>query len=273
MLIALSPAKSLDYSTPTPYSDAIPVSLPSFMLQSAQLIDLLIKLNSLELMELMGISEPLAVLNKQRYAAWVMAPIPLQSTPSSQMMQLPQAKAAIFAFNGDVYEGLDAYSLNLKQLNYVQKHTRILSGLYGVLRPFDLLQAYRLEMGTRLANSKGANLYAFWGDTIAHTLREDLDGHKSNVVINLASDEYFKSVRLSALNVKVITPVFQDWKNDRYKIISFYAKRARGLMARYCAQHQITNPEKLKQFDLEGYAFDPEHSEQNQWVFRRRLAA
>ncbi|PRC91310.1 peroxide stress protein YaaA [Solimicrobium silvestre] len=261
MLIALSPAKSLDYNTPIPHSDAIQLSLPTFMPQAARLISLLKKQNSLELMQLMGISESLAQLNKERYAAWVKSP------------SLEQGKAAIFAFNGDVYEGLDAYSLNLKQLNYVQKHTRILSGIYGVLRPFDLLQAYRLEMGTRLTNPKGANLYAFWGDTIADNLRAVLSEHKEQVVINLASDEYFKSVRLPALKAEVITPVFQDWKNDRYKIISFYAKRARGLMARYCAQHQITNPEQLKQFDLDGYAYDADNSDQQRWMFRRRLAA
>ena len=260
MLIALSPAKSLDYSTPIPHSDSISLSLPDFMKQSAQLITLLKKQSALGLMELMSISEPLAQLNKARYAAWKVKP------------GMESGKAAIFAFNGDVYEGLDAYSLNLKQLSYHQKHTRILSGLYGVLRPFDLLQAYRLEMGTRLANAKGSNLYAYWDDIIAKKLTEELQQHSSNTVINLASEEYFKSVKLSALNAEVITPIFQDWKTDRYKIISFYAKRARGLMARYCAQHNITNPEKLKQFNVDGYAFDADSSDQYRWVFRRRLA-
>ena len=261
MLIALSPAKSLDYSTPTPHPEAIPISLPELMKPAGQLVQLLKKQNALELMQLMGISETLAQLNKQRFGDWKKNPLP------------EQGRAAIFAFNGDVYEGLDAYTLNLTQLNYVEQHTRILSGLYGVLRPFDQLQAYRLEMGTRLANSKGANLYAFWGDVIAANLRRQLQQHQAQVVINLASEEYFKSVKLAALKAPVITPVFQDWKNDRYKIISFYAKRARGLMVRYAAQHHITDPEQLKQFNLDGYAFDADESDQQQWVFRRRIAA
>ena len=260
MLIALSPAKSLDYSTQPPHSDSFPLSLPDFMKQSAQLITLLKKQSALELMELMSISEPLAQLNKARYVDW-------KAKPS-----LEHGKAAIFAFNGDVYEGLDAYSLSVKQLAYVQKHTRILSGLYGVLRPFDVLQAYRLEMGTRLDNAKGPNLYAYWGDTIAKKLNQELEGHSAQVVVNLASEEYFKSVQLAKLKADVITPVFQDWKTDRYKIISFYAKRARGLMARYCALHNVTNPEKLKQFHLDGYAFDADSSDQQHWVFRRRAA-
>ena len=259
MLIVLSPAKSLDYTTSIPHADSIISSLPAFMPQSSRLIDLLKKNSVSELMQLMGISEALAIINKSRYASWSVSPGPDQGRP------------AIFAFNGDVYEGLDAYSLDPVQLTYLQKQVRILSGLYGVLRPFDLLQAYRLEMGTRLATPQGANLYAFWGDTIASECRDALTGHAAQFVINLASDEYFKSVRIGTLNKEVITPVFLDWKNDRYKIISFYAKRARGLMARYCAQHNITDPEKLKEFAEEGYVFDAAQSNRSQWVFCRKI--
>jgi len=276
MLLVLSPAKSLDYTTPVPESVHIAPELPVFGTHSAQLITLLKKMSALDLMGLMGISEPLAVLNKARYAAWSLTPAP------------DQGRAAIFAFNGDVYEGLDAMTLTSDELDYVQQHVRILSGLYGVLRPFDLLQAYRLEMGTRLTTPKGIGLYAFWGELIAKNLAEAVSaqshGTQSNatqsaqrqdtpVVINLASEEYFKSVKLGALPVTVITPVFQDWKNDRYKIISFYAKRARGLMARYCAQHAIMDPQQLKEFDVDGYTYDEHQSTPSQWVYRRRLGS
>ena len=262
MLIVISPAKSLDYSTATPFVDEIEVGTPDFMAQSAQLITLLKPKSALEIRDLMHISEPLALLNKQRFAAWKKKPTQLE-------------RAAIFAFNGDVYEGLDAYSLNLKQLNYLQQKLSILSGLYGVLRPFDALQAYRLEMGTRLENPKGSNLYAFWDDQIAHKLIEKAAEYSSKTLLNLASEEYFKAVQTKTLKeqgIQIITPVFYDWSKDNYKIISFYAKRARGLMARFCAEKQITQPEKIKQFKTEGYAFDPALSTDDKWVFKRRLA-
>ncbi len=259
MLIVLSPAKSLDYSSPIPDVASIPVDVPAFMPQAAKLIGLLKKKSAPELMEMMAISEPLAQLNKQRYRDWLRQPDPAQG------------RAAIFAFNGDVYEGLDACTLKSGQFDYLQQHLRILSGLYGVLCPFDLLQAYRLEMGTRLANLQGSNLYAFWGDTIAASLRTELEAHSSGVVVNLASEEYFKAVKSGLQSATVITPVFEDWKTDRYKVISFYAKRARGLMARYCAQHSVTNPEKLKKFTVDGYHFVADQSDAVHWVFRRRV--
>ena len=256
----MAPAKSLDYATPIPATLDMAPGTPDFLKKSAVLIKLLKKKNALELMHLMGISEALAVLNKARYASWTLTPAP------------DQGRSAIFAFNGDVYEGLNALTLSAPELVYVQEHVRILSGLYGVLRPLDTLQAYRLEMGTRLDNPSGVGLYAFWGDTIAKKLASELTG-PSPVLVNLASEEYFKSVRLDALAARVITPVFQDWKTDRYKIISFHAKRARGLMARYCAQQGVTDPEQLKNFTLEGYAYDALASSEQQWVFRRKIAA
>ena len=174
--------------------------------------------------------------------------------------------------SGDVYEGLDARSLNEKQLSWAQDHLRILSGLYGVLRPLDLMQPYRLEMGTRLQNAHGKDLYAFWGDEVTASLNESLSAVKSSVLINLASEEYFKSVKPKNLTVPVITPVFEDWKGGKYKIISFYAKRARGLMARYAIEKKITKPEQLRLFDTEGYAYEPKNSTETSWVFRRKVS-
>ena len=171
-----------------------------------------------------------------------------------------------------MYEGLDARSLNEKQLSWAQDHLRILSGLYGVLRPLDLMQPYRLEMGTRLQNAHGKDLYAFWGDEVTASLNESLSAVKSSVLINLASEEYFKSVKPKNLTVPVITPVFEDWKGGKYKIISFYAKRARGLMARYAIEKKITKPEQLRLFDTEGYAYEPKNSTETSWVFRRKVS-
>ncbi|MBG7620645.1 peroxide stress protein YaaA [Herbaspirillum sp. AP02] len=256
MLIVLSPAKSLDYDTP-PTTDVY--TTPAFVPRSAELIGLLKKLSPAEIGSLMGISDQLSVLNVNRYASW------------SRKFTTKNAKQAVLAFNGDVYEGLDAASLNGKQLDYLQNHVRILSGLYGMLRPLDLMQPYRLEMGTKLANPGGKDLYAFWGSEITEALNEELAAQKTPVLVNLASDEYFKSVKPKLLKAQVIAPVFEDWKGGKYKIISFYAKRARGLMARYAAQKNINQPEKLKAFDLEGYAFAPEASNEKNWVFRRRL--
>jgi cytoplasmic iron level regulating protein YaaA (DUF328/UPF0246 family) len=183
-----------------------------------------------------------------------------------------RARPAVFAFNGDVYDGLNAKTLSVAQLNYLQNHLRILSGLYGLLRPLDLIQAYRLEMGSRLINSRGKDLYAFWGDKVTYLLNDSLSQRESDVVINLASEEYFKVIRPVLLKVPVITPVFKDYKNGNYKIISFFAKRARGLMTRYCAMNKINNPEKLKQFDLDGYLFSQEDSDDQHWIFNRRVA-
>ncbi|RJF98595.1 peroxide stress protein YaaA [Noviherbaspirillum saxi] len=257
MLIAISPAKTLDYETP-PTTEKH--TLPAFIDHSAELIDTLRPLSPAQVSELMTISDPLAVLNVTRYASW------------SRKFTRKNAKQAVLAFNGDVYEGLDAPSLTEKQLEYVQSHVRILSGLYGVLRPLDLMQPYRLEMGTALPNARGRNLYAFWGNLVTETLNAELSAHRANALVNLASDEYFKVVKPKLLNAEVITPVFEDWKGGRYKVISFYAKRARGLMARYAAQKGIKQPEKLKAFNLDGYEHDPDASTDRLWMFRRRLA-
>jgi len=255
MLIVLSPAKTLDYDTPPATSTH---SLPEFIEHSAELIRSLRTLSPAELSSLMGISDALAVLNVTRYASW------------SRKFTTKNAKQAVLAFNGDVYEGLDAASLSARQLDYAQSHIRILSGLYGVLRPLDLMQPYRLEMGTRLANPRGKDLYAFWGVLVTEALNAVLTAQKCEVVVNLASQEYFKAVRSKLLAAEIITPIFEDWKGGRYKVISFHAKRARGLMARYAATKGITRAEKLKEFDAEGYAYDAQASSAHEWVFRRR---
>lgn len=257
MLIVLSPAKSLDYESAF-ITDVH--TEPQFLARSAQLIKLLRQLAPAEIASLMHISDPLAALNAGRYAAW------------TRKFTTENARQAVLAFNGDVYGGLEAATLTAKQLDYLQSHVRILSGLYGALRPLDLMMPYRLEMGTRLANPAGKDLYAFWGDEVTLALNAALAGQKSKTLINLASEEYFKSVRPGVLQADVIAPVFQDWKGGKYKIISFYAKRARGLMARYAALNAIKTPEKLKQFDLDGYAYAPEISSDTSWVFRRRIA-
>lgn len=257
MLIVLSPAKTLDYDTPP--TTAVH-SLPDFIGHSAELIAILRQLSPAQIGSLMQISDPLAALNAGRFASW------------KPKFSAGNAKQAALAFNGDVYEGLDAPSLTARQLEYAQSHVRILSGLYGVLRPLDLMQPYRLEMGTRLANPRGKDLYAFWGDLVTNALNEILAVRKSKVLVNLASEEYFKAVKPKLLNATVITPVFEDWKNGRYKVISFHAKRARGLMARYAAVRRISQAERLKAFDAEGYAFDSEASTGHCWLFRRRIA-
>ena len=258
MLIVLSPAKSLDYQSPIPTDRH---SKPDFTKRSAELIDILRQLSPQQVGSLMRISDPLAVLNAQRYAEW--SP---DFTPDN-------ARQAVLAFNGDVYEGLDARNLGQEALDYLQRHLRILSGLYGVLRPLDLMQAYRLEMGTRLANRRGKDLYAFWGEEVTRALEQALPKGSEGTLVNLASEEYFKAVRPALLPVPVVTPVFEEWKDGRYKIIPFYAKRARGLMTRYAALNGITEPERLKNFGEEGYAFAPQASDDRRWVFRRRANA
>jgi cytoplasmic iron level regulating protein YaaA (DUF328/UPF0246 family) len=198
------------------------------------------------------------VLNVTRYATW--------NTDAEE------ARQAVMAFNGDVYAGLDARSFEPAELDYAQSHLRILSGLYGLLRPLDLIHPYRLEMGTRLPNARGKDLYAFWGETVTDALNRQIAANGATALVNLASEEYFRSVKPKLLSVPVIAPVFEDWKNGKYKIISFFAKRARGMMARYAVTRGIKDPEQLKQFDLDGYAFDEERSDQRSWVFRRRVS-
>ena len=259
MLFLISPAKALDYETPatTPR-----FTQPDFLDQSAELIAILRERSPAQIAELMSLSDALASLNAARYEQW--------SRPFSP----DNAKQAVLAFNGDVYEGLDACSLTPEELDWAQDRLRILSGLYGVLRPLDLMQAYRLEMGTRLANPRGKNLYEFWGERITEELNRLLareeDAGRERVLVNLASDEYFKSVKPRKLAGRIVTPVFEDWKGGRYKIISFYAKRARGLMSRYVICNRVDEVEALQGFDAEGYAFAADASDADTLVFRRR---
>ncbi|MCX7261442.1 MAG: peroxide stress protein YaaA [Burkholderiales bacterium] len=255
MLFLLSPAKSLDYDTP---AEGVPHTLPQFVSQSAELIEVLKHKTPAQISELMDLSDNLAALNVARYEAW------------RPKFSQKNSKQAVLAFNGDVYEGLDAKSLKPKDLEWAQDHVCILSGLYGVLRPLDWMQPYRLEMGTALANPRGQNLYHFWGDGIAQHLNKQLATHKTPVVINLASQEYFKAVDRKVLNARVIDCVFEDYKGGKYKVISFFAKRARGLLARYAIAKKIQNPEKLKEFKVEGYAYVASESDDNRLVFRRR---
>ncbi|MEY2887422.1 MAG: hypothetical protein RI913_841 [Pseudomonadota bacterium] len=255
MLIVLSPAKSLDYDTP-PTTDKH--TLPIFINESAKLVADLKKLSLQEVAELMDLSDKLAALNVARFGEW------------SKKFTAKNSKQAILAFNGDVYEGLDAASLNAKALDYTQEHVRVLSGLYGVLKPLDLMQPYRLEMGTAFKNTVGKDLYAFWGDKITLALKEELEKQKSKTLINLASDEYFKSVKADKLGFPIVAPVFQDEKAGKYKIVSFYAKRARGLMTRFIIDNKIDKAADLKDFDYEGYKFAPKESTDAKPVFRRK---
>lgn len=258
MLFLLSPAKSLDFDTPAGH---VPHTQPLFVKQAAELIAILQQKSSQDIASLMGLSDALAGLNVARYQAW------------SSKFTAKNAKQAVLAFNGDVYDGLDAKTLSSDELAWAQDHVCILSGLYGVLRPLDYMQPYRLEMGTALANAQGKNLYAFWDTQIADYLNTRLAADKTPVLVNLASQEYFKAVDKKALKARVVDCVFEDFKGGQYKIISFYAKRARGLMARFAATQRLTLPEQLKGFDLDGYAFAPAVSSADQLVFRRRLAA
>lgn len=257
MLLLVSPAKDLDYQ---PLNKNITVSQPQLLPHSQQLADICKTLTPADLSSLMHISDKLAGLNAARFAQW----------------QLPfteqNAKAALFAFNGDVYQGLDAQSLTADDLAFAQQHLRILSGLYGVLRPLDLMQPYRLEMGTKLANPQGHDLYAFWQDTITTVLNQQLAALDSELVVNLASQEYFKAVNKKQLNGRLLTPVFKDFKNGQYKIISFFAKKARGLMARYIIQNRLSEAAQLQHFDLAGYQFSAEQSSANELVFLRHSA-
>lgn len=254
MFFVLSPAKNLNEKDSAPTQE---FTRPDLLAEAEILMGELRRLAPQQIAELMHVSDKIALLNAERNAAW--------HTPFTP----ENAKQAVFMFNGDVYEGIDAPSLNQTQIGYLQQHVRLLSGLYGLLRPLDLMQPYRLEMGTTFANSRGKNLYEFWGDRITDLLNDTLARAGSSVLINLASQEYFKSVNTRKLQARLITPVFKDEKNGRYKIISFYAKRARGLMVRYAAEHNITEAQQLQDFDYEGYRFNPAASSENEWVFLR----
>ncbi len=251
MLVVVSPAKTLDFESAPVTKDH---TQPRFLEQSQLLVDDLKELAVPELATLMKLSDKLAALNMARFQTW--------STP----FDFTNAKQAVLAFKGDVYTGLDADSLDNDGLTFMQQHLRILSGLYGVLRPLDLIQAYRLEMGTKFNTAKGKDLYQFWGQQLRESIEAELD---DGILINLASNEYFKALQAKKLNARIITPVFKDWKNGQYKIISFYAKKARGLMSRYIIENKINKPEQLQQFDLDGYYFNPEMSKGDNWVFIR----
>jgi len=254
MLFLLSPAKSLDFD---PVAFEVPHTQPLFVQQSVELIAILRQKSPQDIASLMSLSDTLSGLNVARYQAW------------RPKFTAKNAKQAVLAFNGDVYDGLDAKTLSADDLAWAQDHVCILSGLYGVLRPLDYMQPYRLEMGTALANARGKNLYEFWGTQIADYLNTRLAADKTPVVINLASQEYFKAVDKKALKTRVVDCVFEDFKGGKYKIISFYAKRARGLMARYAATHGVVTPRQLEAFDEDGYAFDASASRPDRLVFRR----
>jgi hypothetical protein len=260
MLFLLSPAKTLDYETPIRATLQKRATEPLFTDRAAELIAHLAPLAPPEVAALMDLSDELAALNVGRYAAWVPQATQHNSRP------------AVLAFDGDVYGGLQAPSLKVADLDWAQQHVAILSGLYGVLRPFDRLQPYRLEMGTRLATARGRDLYAYWGDTIAQHLNQRQADEARPTIINLASQEYFRAADRPVLRARVVDCVFEDWKDDRYKVISFFAKRARGLMCRWAIQNRVASVKKLAAFAEDGYALDTAESQALRLVFRRRQA-
>ena len=255
MIIVLSPAKTLDYEFETDGNH----SVPSFLSQSSKLIGQLKKKEPKDIASLMGLSDKLATLNYDRYQSW---------TASKKASN--DSKPSLLVFKGDVYQGLQAEDLTKKEMNFAQKHVRILSGLYGILRPLDLMKPYRLEMGTKLETTQGKNLYEFWGDKIQKNVLDELKNQKSDLLINLASKEYFTVLGKVPEDVNVISPAFKDYKNGKYKIISFYAKKARGLMARWIIQNKITDFENLKDFDVEGYKYSKAESTSTTPVFLRK---
>lgn len=254
MLALISPAKTLDYETALPTDT---YTQPRLLEQSQQLIDVCRKLSATEIASLMTVSEKIANLNVERFRDW------------NAEFDFSNARQALFAFKGDVYTGLDAYHLKDQDIDFAQQHLRMLSGLYGLLRPLDLMMPYRLEMGTKLKNSRGNNLYEFWGSIITDQINQDLAEIDAKVLVNLASDEYYKSVNEKKIQAEIIKPVFLDQKNGKYKVISFYAKKARGLMARYLIENKLSQVEQLKAFDSEGYYFDAESSSDKELVFKR----
>ena len=254
MLALISPAKTLDYESALPTDQH---TLPRLLKHSQQLIDVSRKLSASEIASLMSVSEKIAQLNVARFRDW------------QPEFNFSNARQAIFAFKGDVYTGLDAYALSEQDIEFAQNHLRMLSGLYGLLRPLDLMMPYRLEMGTKLANARGHNLYEFWGDQITQLVNQDLAQANAELLVNLASDEYYKAVKESKVQAEIIKPVFLDQKNGKYKVISFYAKKARGLMAHYMIQNQLQHVEDLKSFNTDGYYFDAASSSKAELVFKR----
>ena len=257
MIIVLSPAKTLDYD----FDFSNQHSVPTFLNQSSKLIKLLKKKEPKDIASLMGLSDKLATLNYDRYQAWTAS-----KTVSND------SKPSMLVFKGDVYQGLHAESLSKNDLNFAQKHLRILSGLYGILKPLDLMKPYRLEMGTKLETSKGNNLYEFWGDKIQKNVLSELKDMKSDLIVNLASKEYSSVLGKMSEDINLVSPTFKDYKNGNYKIISFYAKKARGLMARWIIKNKIQNFEDLVDFNLDGYSFSKKESTVTTPVFLRKLS-
>jgi cytoplasmic iron level regulating protein YaaA (DUF328/UPF0246 family) len=255
MLLVISPAKTLDYETPPKTKQ---FTEPDFLEHSQELINRVRNYSVLDIAEIMNVSTKIAELNFERFAAW-QRPF----TPEN-------AKQALLAFKGDVYTGLDAGSFNSADFSFAQKHLRILSGLYGLLRPLDLMQPYRLEMGRKIENDRGRNLYEFWGDIITEGLNRQLKKSRSGVLVNLASNEYFKAVRPKNLQAEIITPAFKDYKNGEYRMLGVYAKKARGMLSRFVIRNRITDPQDMKAFAEDGYRFTPKLSQGNTWTFTRR---
>lgn len=256
MLIVLSPAKNLDYESPLATQLS---TMPDMLDESQLLIQRCRELSPAQVGSLMKISDKLADLNAHRFENWH-----LPFSPDN-------ARQAVLAFNGDVYSGLQADTFSEQDFEFAQAHLRILSGLYGLLRPLDLMQAYRLEMGTKLDNARGKDLYSFWGNLITEKLNQALRDQGDSVLVNLASNEYFKSVKPKNLDGVVVTPIFKDWKGDQYKVVSFFAKKARGKMARFIIQNQLTDVSQLTQFDVDGYVYNEGMSNQSELVFTRKL--
>ncbi len=254
MLIVISPAKTLDYETPATTSQ---YSQSDYLQEAQQLIERLRHYSVAEISATMAVSDKIAHLNLSRFKQWH---IPF--TPEN-------SKQAVLAFKGEVYSGLDAVSLSEDDFQFAQQHLRILSGLYGLLRPLDLMQPYRLEMGRKIDTERGSNLYQFWGDIITHGINQQMKQSDSKYLINLASNEYFKSIKRPLIDGEIITPLFKEYKNGSYKIMGVYAKKARGKMSRYIIQNRISSPKELQHFTEDGYRFNPALSQANDWVFTR----
>ena len=254
MLAILSPAKTLDYQTPLTTNKS---TQPDFNTESKELIATLRKFVPAEIGSLMKISDKLAELNHRRYAEW-------QNQASED-----NARPALFAFKGDVYLGLDAQTLGARDINFAQKHLRVLSGLHGLLRPLDLIQPYRLEMGTRLATRRGSNLYQFWGNKVTDNINKALAQQSRKVLLNLASNEYYQVIQAERIEGQILNINFKELRDGKYRFVSFAAKRARGLMARYMIDNRITRPAQLRQFDVDRYAFNEALSSDNEWIFSR----
>ena len=265
MYFLLSPAKALNETDAVPIDWGSHYSLPALIDDSVELMQHLKNKDPIDLQELMGLSNALATLNAERNQKWQ---VPFTTD---------NAKPASYLFDGDVYTGLASYDMDKDTMQYLNKHLGILSGLYGLLKPLDLIQPYRLEMGTKLNNTRGNHLYEFWDTQITELLnkriKESQPDNENKVLINLASNEYFKAVKKPKVTAEIITPRFEDEKNGQYKVISFYAKKARGLMVKYAADNKLTSTEQLKQFDLAGYYYCADASDNKTWVFRRDIAA